>query len=191
MDRSESALLLLIKAGNEPAIESIYKLYREKFMAWAHARYKANPHDLEDVWQDAVIIFYENVKNGKLDVLNSKISTYLFAIGKNILHNKLKKNQRMEFPGSIDEDYNLVVDDLDFDLQAPENETYLKVCFEQLGRQCRDLLIKRYYLEHTIDEMLVEFNFNSKNVVSASLSRCLSQLRDFIKSRKKDTDHVG
>ena len=104
MNISDSELFAQIKAGNESAVEIVYKLHRAKFTSWALSKFKVSSQDAEDVWQDTIIVFFENVKNGKLLVLNSKFGTYLFAIGKYILLNKLKKNQKMEFPGSFEEE---------------------------------------------------------------------------------------
>ena len=190
MNISDSELFAQIKAGNESAVEIVYKLHRAKFTSWALSKFKVSSQDAEDVWQDTIIVFFENVKNGKLLVLNSKLGTYLFAIGKYILLNKLKKNQKMEFPGSFEEE-NFGSNELqDFDFQLDESDKTLKPSFEQFGNQCKELLIKRFYLEQSVEEITLAFKFSNKNVASASLSRCLSQLRKIISISKKGNDDV-
>ncbi|MBK8843282.1 MAG: hypothetical protein IPO33_10755 [Saprospiraceae bacterium] len=83
----------------------------------------------------------------------------------------------MEFPGSFEEE-NFGSNELqDFDFQLDESDKTLKPSFEQLGNQCKELLIKRFYLEQSVEEITLAFKFSNKNVASASLSRCLSQLR--------------
>ena len=53
--------------------------------------YGITKEDTEDIWQDVVIIFFENVKKNKLEVLKVKLITYLYAIGKHLIYKKLTK----------------------------------------------------------------------------------------------------
>lgn len=187
MKETESQLYQAIKQGNYQALEKVYILFREDFFKWASGRYSANRHDLEDVWQETIIAFFENVKNGKLQVLNSKMNTYLFSIGKNILLNKLRKTQRVDLPGMIPE---LSEQDQEvfYYTDSREEETLLKVHFEKLGAKCKELLIQRYYLGHTIDNIRIASGLNNNNVVSASLSRCLNQLKDLFKNKRNSDE---
>ena len=85
MAKSEIELLQAIKNGQYDAIEMVYLQNRKKFFSWAQQRFNVNNQDLEDVWQETILIFFENVKNGRLLILKSKLSTYLFSIGKIVL----------------------------------------------------------------------------------------------------------
>lgn len=181
MKESDSRLLDLLKNGDTHAIERIYMLYRAEFFSWARSRYISSPQDLEDAWQDAVIVFFENVKNGRLLVLNSSIKTYLFAVGKNILLNCLRKNSRIDLTDKHPEEPEDAQIPLEMDYSEEESE--LARHFERLGKKCKDLLIKKYYYGKPIDLIRQETGMNSNNVVSASLSRCLSRLRDLIKGK--------
>ena len=49
-----------------------------------------NNDDIDDVLQDACIAIWEKINNNSL-VLNSKLSTFVFAIAKNIWLKKLNK----------------------------------------------------------------------------------------------------
>ena len=47
-----------------------------------------------DVYQDAYIIFYDNVMSGKVESFSSSIATYLFGIGKYLIFDRMKKNKK-------------------------------------------------------------------------------------------------
>ena len=85
-----------IKNNTPGTLEQLYSMLRPLFMDFGK-RYTQQEEDVLDVFQDAMIVFYENIQTGKLTVLDSTVKTYVFSIGKHLLINKLKKQQKKLF----------------------------------------------------------------------------------------------
>ena len=84
-----------IRNGGQETLLAIYRQHRNEFLTWASFHYSCSEAEAKDVFQDSVIVFYENVKNGRLTYLTCDLKTYIFGIGKYKLLNLEKKNARM------------------------------------------------------------------------------------------------
>ena len=109
----ESSLIQLLKENDSRTIKKIYEDNRKKFIAFA-SQYNLDADIILDVYQDAIIALCENAKKGKIDNLQSSISTYLFSIGKFMIFQLLKKDKKMH----VVEDFNLV----DYEFESYEEE---------------------------------------------------------------------
>lgn len=89
-----------LKSGSEKVLKTVYEENRDKFLNFAR-RYGLTEEENIDVYQDAYIVFYENVMNGKLEKLTSSVSTYLFSIGKYLIFDRMRKNKK-SVSGSYD-----------------------------------------------------------------------------------------
>lgn len=188
MSERDTNLFILIQNGDITAVEQLYLKHREEFFKWAVSNFNCKIQDAEDVWQEAIITFFENVKNRRILVLRCSLCTYLFSIGKHILLNKLRKDNKIDLLGTFDEYEDRIDGDLIFNFDNVEKEASLTRYFDALGRKCKDLLISRFYLGKPIDVIRQETGLNNNNVVSASLSRCLNRLKDIIKSNNISND---
>ena len=71
--------------------EDIYAMYRSDFLSFAANKFNCDNNEATDVFQDAVIALYENIRDGKITVFESSIKTYLFSIAKYKLLNNIQK----------------------------------------------------------------------------------------------------
>ena len=78
-EENSNKIIKLIKSGDQLVLKKIYDDNREAFIKFSR-KYNIESYDAIDIYQDAIIVFYENIVNGKITDLSSKISTYLFAI---------------------------------------------------------------------------------------------------------------
>lgn len=177
----------LIQEGRSQVLGQIYDQYREEFLHWGERRFKGKKEDLLDAWQDAVIAFYEQVASHRLVELRCSLRTYLFAIGcKRMLKNHRKMN-RLLWRDEVDIVLQEVAVMTAYDWDDPwlEEKDQLLAAMELLQPQCQELLLRRYYDERSIQEIMQEWNYNNLNTVSASLSRCLKKLKELILSNEK------
>ena len=176
-----------LKQGSEQLFEQIYEENRAHFINFAK-RYELRKDDVIDVYQDAFIIFYNNVMSGKLKTLTSSISTYLFSIGKYLIFDKLRKDHQKvssEFDlarvGELDE----VMTNIEIEEEGMTVEQeLLSKYFATLGKQCQRLLTLFYYRGYNIKDIMKKENYNSENVVKSQKSRCMKTLKDKIKADK-------
>ncbi|MEZ4967788.1 MAG: sigma-70 family RNA polymerase sigma factor [Saprospiraceae bacterium] len=181
-----NTVIKAIKEGEPGVFESLYDHYRPEFLAWAKKKFVATPGDIEDVWQETMLDFYEGVLSGKISIIKYKLKTYLFAIGKN----KLRKIYRSKPPVIwIDAVLNILIKNKQFietnyDDVMEENKENLQKAMEKLSDRCRELLVQRYYHGKSISELKDLFQYGSVNAVSVTLFNCLKKLREFFKSKK-------
>lgn len=185
-ESSRTNTLEELRQGSELAFKQVYEQNRDKFLNFAR-RYHLSDEENIDLYQDAYIIFHENVMNGKIKELTSSISTYLFSIGKYLIFDRMRKNKK-----TVNSDYNLeivrndesLVETLDFeDAELTPEQVLLRKHFATLGKQCQELLTLFYYRGYTIKEIMNAVDYNSENVVKAAKSRCMKTLRERIQAK--------
>lgn len=71
-----------------------YKLIRQDFLAWSTFSYNLAEEDAKDLFQEVFVIFWKNIYEGRLEELNCEPKTYVFSIGKHLILNFIKKNNR-------------------------------------------------------------------------------------------------
>ncbi len=172
-----------LKQGSDQILRRVYEENRDKFLNWAR-RYHLSEEENIDIYQDAYVIFYNNIMNGKVESFTSSISTYLFGIGKYLIFDQMKKNKKKissEFDLALvgEEDELVSTLEIEEDGLTPEQELLQKY-FGTLGKQCQELLKLFYYRGFTINEIMEYAEYNSENVVKAAKSRCMKTLRERI-----------
>jgi RNA polymerase sigma factor (sigma-70 family) len=118
---SDEAIISGIEAQNMLILKYIYKKFFQpvRFMVTSNS---GRQMDAEDIFQDALLIIYQKISSGKLN-LTSAFSTYLYSICKNIWLQKLnKKGLRIEYKDSMD--FDLPEDSHNLDLLIEDNEKF-------------------------------------------------------------------
>lgn len=182
-------IISALRSGQIQIVEDLYTLYRADFFRWGSRRFDVNRHDLEDAWQDAVIAFYTQVMSGKLTDLRSEVRVWLFSVGYKRLLNHRRKIKRILWKDEIDEALRQNTYRHGFlESQDPsEKKESLHTAMKTMSVQCREILLQRYFMEKSIEEIQQEWEHSSANTTSATLSRCLKRLKDLIKTAKMVT----
>lgn len=172
-----------LRKGSDKVLKRVYEENRGKFINWAR-RYHLSEEENIDIYQDAYVIFYDNVMSGKVESFTSSISTYLFGIGKYLIFDQMKKNKRKvssEFDLAIVGEEDEVVSTLEIENEGlTQEQELLQKYFGTLGKQCQELLTLFYYRGFTINEIMEHAEYNSENVVKSTKSRCMKTLRERI-----------
>lgn len=173
----EKKLLIEIQAGKQKAIETVYNRYKAEFIIYA-LRFSIYEEDALDIYQDSIIILYENIVSGKLSTLTSSLKTYLFAIGKYKIYNTLKlkinTTDYLEYEFLLGEE----TQD-DFTLQE-ENIEKIQIAYQELGEKCQQVLKLFYFENRDIEEIKNKLNYASKDVVKSQKSRCIKHLKTIL-----------
>jgi len=181
LKRSTDITLNDLKSGDEAAFKGVYEINREKFLQFSK-KYNLSEEENVDLYQDAYIIFYENIMSGKITKFTSSISTYLFSIGKYLILDKLRKNKK---EGLAHFDLELVKEEgqehFEIDKsQLSQEQSLLMKYFDTISKQCQYLLTLFYYNGLSIKEIMQTENYKNKNVVKSQKSRCLKTLKERI-----------
>lgn len=178
----EKRLIEKIKSGDQKTIEKVYTRYKAEFLAYA-LRLSVSAEEAADIYQDSVIVLYENIVSGKLNSLTSSLKTYLFAIGKYKIYNSLKiKVITKDF---VDYEFLLKEEsEEEFSLRE-ENIEKIQKAYRELGSRCQEVLKMFYYENRSIEEIKNRLKYASKDVAKSQKSRCIKQLKNILLKLKQ------
>lgn len=178
----DKQLIAQLKKRDRNALTNVYQDYKTEFFRFM-SRYNAEENTLEDIFQDALIVLYENAQAGKLDQLKSTLKTYLFGTGKFMLFKHFRDSKKEVF---TDEDYvfdnyeQAVIEDVYEDEGPNDYQKMLVANFKKLGDKCREVLELFYLQGLKLDEIVTVQGYENKNVVKSQKSRCLKSLKELI-----------
>ncbi len=182
MEKENSKNIIdLIKSGDQLALKNIYVDNRAAFIKFSRI-HNVEKYDALDIYQDAIIILYDNIVNGKITELRSKVSTYLFAIGKYKIFQLHRDNAKVELKSElfVDEE-NIYLDVNLYNEKLTNQQELLNKYYSLLGNRCKEILKLFYYEGYTLDEIVQILDYSDKKVLKSQKSRCIKQLKDWIK----------
>jgi RNA polymerase sigma factor (sigma-70 family) len=176
--------LSLIQALRSDTIpdEAIRHLYRTQFnLTAAYIRQNSgSDQDAEDIFQEVVLVFIEVLKKDKFRG-ESSISTFLYALTRNIWLNELKKRGRSKHR---DEVFEKNKDKTDMDvghlIVNREMKSQLMQLVETLGETCKKILLAFYYENLAMKEILKTLEYENEQVVRNKKYKCLKQLEQML-----------
>ena len=178
---SDTALLEALRKGVPTAFEALYRRYYN--MVAKQASDHGMPDvEKEDLFQDVLVVLVRKIREPDFQ-LTAKLSTYLFAIARNLL---LKKSgSKKEIATTDAELLDLVgrfpTEDLS---ERSQEESRLNVvigCLEILEEDCRRLLLLAFYEKRPQAEIAAEMGY-SEAFVKVKKYRCLEYLRKQVKA---------
>jgi RNA polymerase sigma factor (sigma-70 family) len=182
--RVNAAFLPEKQAEREQFIENLYKKERKSFFAFA-AQWPLSEAEIADLYQDAIIAFVENWRKGKVELVNSSATTYLYALGKYMVYRRLRaKNIEITGWDEATLPNNLIWND--FEAASKEADfAAIRRGLDKLGEQCQKLLTYFYYEGKKLEEIMELMGYDKKDVVKSQKSRCLKQLKNNVKKNSK------
>lgn len=178
-------LLAALKEGDKDAI---VQLYKDNFQAVkSHImRNGGNTDDVEDVLQDACIAVWEKARDNSLE-LKARLSTFVFAISKNLWLKKLRKLGRQS---NMDDSFseNLSVPEETF---SSENRHIIIKMMDKLGTNCKEILLMFYFEGYDMLNIAQKLNYNNADTAKAKKHQCFRHLQDLIKNRYDLKDFTG
>ncbi len=171
-----------IRNGDEHLLTEIYRAYRNDFIYWAVRNYGITEEIARDVYQMAVVIFYENIRSGKLTHLQSSAKTYLFGIGKNKIMEELASQRKAQ---KLQENFRY--EPLSADSPEDKEELFkiLEVALNELGEPCRTVLDMYYYKNYGIDQIAEALNYKGNDSAKTQKYKCLTRLKKIFARQKE------
>ncbi|MDJ1503746.1 sigma-70 family RNA polymerase sigma factor [Xanthocytophaga agilis] len=166
--------------------DQFYVSHRSEFLKWAYKHYHLLPEEAVDVYQDAIVILYENATSGKLDHLQCSVKTYFFGIAKNLISTYLKKKiKEKEKYEKLPENLSL----LESLAVTERNNDWMEYSIEVVGDAIKKLSGKGqailhlfYYEKMSLKEITQVLGYKSEDVVKTTKMRYMKILREIIES---------
>lgn len=187
MKEIRDAILLdwIISGDNkrrDAAFEHIYKKYYPSVEGHV-LRNQGTLEEVKDLFQDAVIVFYNQVLRGNFK-RESSIKTYLFAICKNLWLKRLSKKKVKTDLENLNEqsDEQMGIDEM---LIGNEEEQLIAQLVEQLGLSCQKLLTLFYYDKLSMKQIQKTLGLTSVQVAKNKKLKCMKKLREMVLQNPK------
>jgi len=151
------------------------ELYKSTFPAVARhvAKMGGSFDDARDVFQDALVVYYEKTVTGNLDLQNNR--AYLMGIARHLWLKKFRAGQEtMPISDNID-----LADETE---QVPSSARVLQY-LQTAGKKCMDLLSAFYYDKLPMRDVATLFGYSGERSVTVQKHKCLQKVRDTVKQK--------
>jgi len=172
--------LLGSKAERNKALRQLYVDNRDRICLYIKSN-SGSDAAAKDVFQESIIAFYENVRDGKFRG-ESAVNTYLYSIAKFKWLNQLKKDKvRVGHHNEIGKDG--YENDALTHLIDKQRQEYIFGVLSELGAQCKELLIANFYYSQSMKELVASGTYSSEQIVRNKKYKCLKRLKELIKQQ--------
>lgn len=161
----------------------------ERVLVFLQNRFGIPEDHCKDIFQEAFIVFYNNIQSGKLNHLTASLSTYFISICKNKALEHLRGAARSV---SVDSEMSLTLMDgeiksekvealLAFDdseeVIATQKEKLVRAIVSDLPSPCNELLWGFYRDNLSMRSLAEMLNYKSESVAKVTKHRCCEKFR--------------
>ncbi|MBS0000846.1 MAG: sigma-70 family RNA polymerase sigma factor [Cyclobacteriaceae bacterium] len=176
----DSEVLAKISEGDESALDFLYKKYY-RMMTKLVISNSGTEDEARDVYQDALIVFWEKARSGKL-VMTSKISTFIYSICLNLWRKELERKSRLS---------NEEKDNVEFqNMESEERERIIRECINELGDTCRRILMYYYFDGMSMNDIAEKLGYANTDTAKTKKYKCKKRLDDLVKSKYTASDFM-
>ncbi len=175
---TDDELLTGLAAGSDAALTQLYKRYFPTVLHLVVTN-SGTEDDAKDVFQEAMVVLYEKVVAGALD-LNCQLKTYLYSVSRRLWLKQLAGRGRNGFGGG---DYMLGewAESVETDLAEHEAREaqfdLMSDSLDRLGEPCRTLL-EDFYIRHlTMQDITEKFGYTNTDNAKTQKYKCLMRLK--------------
>lgn len=173
-----------IKNFNNLAYKAIYYNRTETFRKYI-LKNGGSSQDADEVEQKTIIVLFEKIRDDKFKLNEgTRLSTYLFAIARNLwLKDLAKRGKNVNIDKTqIGDEY---IDDInDHDVKFRQ-EDLLRSEIKLLNEGCRAILIGWYYFKKSYDQMAVEIGTTTADNIRKNKAKCMKKLKTRILNKIK------
>lgn len=161
--------------------ENFEHLYEEVFPVVADivSRQGGSFHDAKDIFQDALIIFYEKNVSGALNVKLSE-EGYIVGIAKHLWNKKVKSKYKLLSLDSLEKQIRLPEDY--FEVETSKTNRLLHL-LEVAGKKCIELLRSIYYDKLSMNEVSQIHGFSSAHSASVQKYKCVEKIKVIVEKK--------
>jgi DNA-directed RNA polymerase specialized sigma24 family protein len=150
-------------------------LYKKAFPAVARyvARMGGSLEQAQDIFQDALVIYYEKVTSAQAEIIvNERV--YLSGIAKKLWLQHYKAGGK-----------NQPLNDLDIEAATDEQLSTGKLLryLETAGKKCMDMLKAYYYDSLRVDDVASLFGYSGTHSATVAKYKCLEKVRETVKQK--------
>ena len=162
-----------------------------RVQTYLRKNFSVSDEDLEDIFQEASMALFLNVRDGKLSKLTGSLGTYFMKVCINqtlkfinrrsktiqLFNESLLFHSDMFRSDKIDELYNLCTDDEEAERKT-RNEKLVGSILEAMTETCKNILRSYYWDDFSASTIADMFNFSDANSVKTQKYKCVKKFRE-------------
>ncbi len=178
---SDNDILRLLQSREPASQDKAFRyLYRQYYGLVENivTRNSGDPEDAKDVFQDGLIVLFNNVKKKDFN-LSSSLKTFLYSICRNIWLMKLRKTKK-EYPLQDHHEHIPLSENLFDTLVLNERKQFVVKLLEKLNDDCRRLIELFYFRQMKMVKIKEVFNLGSEQAAKNKKNLCMKKLRGLV-----------
>jgi RNA polymerase sigma factor (sigma-70 family) len=177
---NDRLILQAIKEGKDsPVLSELYKCILPKVKQYV-LKNQGSVDDAKDVFQEAVIAFFRQVKLGKFKE-EYEISAYIYTASKNFWITKVKRSKSYESVAYIEQMEGEEINMMEGMIVKERSNSTLKL-LDLLGEHCKTLLSYSVYDSLSMKEIAQKMNYANENAAKTANYKCKKRLVEMIES---------
>lgn len=176
----DQEVLERISQGDEKALDYLYRKYY-RMMTRIVTSNNGTEQDAKDIFQDALIVFWQKATSGKL-VLTSKISTYIYSICQNLWRKELERKSKLVHEAKDGEEF--------IDHDSKERTRIIQECIAALGDTCQKVLTYYYFDGLSMELIAEKMGFANTDTAKTKKYKCKKKLDELVKSKYTKSDFL-
>lgn len=177
---TDQELISLLKEDSE-ALSIVYKRHKSYCINFMKSMY--NDYDeIKDIFQDAVIVFYENLNTDGF-TLTCSMQTYLNSICRNQILKRINFSKRYDVKTADDKSEFLenITDWFDDGMEVNnERVNVMKDILKDMketSSKCYDILVRFFYQNQTMDKIAADLDYTNADNAKNQKYRCQEKLK--------------
>ncbi|WP_020595322.1 RNA polymerase sigma factor [Spirosoma panaciterrae] len=185
---TDEELLMGLANGSDDALGQLYRRYFPMVIHLVMTN-TGTEDDAKDIYQEALIVLYEKVRSGSLE-LHCQLKTYLYSVSRRLWLKQLTQRSRfmvrdIESPVSDDMALEHLTDDLSVHEERDRQFDLMADSLDRLGEPCRTLL-EDFYIRHlSMQDITEKFGYTNADNAKTQKYKCLMRLKRLFFSEYK------
>ena len=174
---TDTEIVAAIKAGNaDRQLQFLYDTTQHKIRSYV-LNNNGSASEAQDVFQDAVVAFFQHVLAGKFEDGKS-VDGFIYTVARNSWINRAKKASKMVRQTPAAENSNAMAD-TDHYLNrkvTEERAQNVQDLLATLGERCKELLTYTVFYKLRMDEVAEKMGFSNANAAKTQNYKCKQKL---------------
>lgn len=179
---SDDEILEGIKNSDITIERAFYRYNYSMVKGLVRQKDSAGSIDVDDLYQDVMIVVFTKIRDNELTELTAKLSTYVYKVALNLLLYRLREAKKLP-QESLD---GL---DVQIDPEDPVNLDELEVVGLELVRElrypCNEILIDWYINKLNYDQIAMKHRYKNANTAKKKKGDCINEVRKYAKGIMK------
>lgn len=180
--KSQEEILQAIHSGNpNNALSYLYATALPKVRLYVQTN-SGSREEADDLFQDAVLVFFHQVRGGKYDVKHDIVG-FIYTVARNLWIDKVRREKRMvkydhpnQYEGKSDSQDQLT------DLIDEERQEAMMQVFRKLDEKCQKILLYYIFERKSMADICQLMGYSSAHVAKTNHYRCKQYLSKLVKS---------